>query len=87
MTVDHDSDTPVYVQIARQIKARIDAGQIAPRRKIPSESAIVQEFGVARVTARNAVKYMRERGWVYTVAQRGSFVADPQPDSEPAADQ
>ncbi|MFC5744849.1 GntR family transcriptional regulator [Actinomadura rugatobispora] len=83
MTVDHDADVPVYQQIAHIIKARIDAGQIAPRRRIPSESTMVQEFGVARVTARRAVAYMRQQGWVYTVPQRGTFVSEPE-DEEPA---
>lgn len=64
----------MYKQIAEIIKARIDAGDIAPRRRIPSESDMVQEFGVARETARNAVAYMREKGWVYTVPHRGTYV-------------
>lgn len=75
MTVDHDADSPVYQQIALIIKSRIDDGQILPRRRIPSESDMVQEFGVARTTARRAVEWMREQGWVYTVPQRGTFVA------------
>ncbi|WP_225993347.1 GntR family transcriptional regulator [Actinomadura rudentiformis] len=84
MTVDHDADVPVYQQIALIIKARIDAGEILPRRRIPSESAMVQEFGVARETARRAVAFMRDKGWVYTVPQRGTFVSPP--DGEAPAD-
>lgn len=84
MTVDHDADRPVYQQIAEIIKARIDAGDIAPRKKIPSESSLVQEFGVARVTARRAVAYMRDRGWVYTIPQLGTFVSAAE--EEPPAD-
>ncbi|MFC9973522.1 GntR family transcriptional regulator [Spirillospora sp. NPDC127200] len=85
MTVDHDGDTPVYRQIAEIIKQRIDAGDIAPRKKIPSESALQQEFGVARLTARRAVAYMRDQGWVYTRPQLGTFVTPEE--GEPPADQ
>jgi GntR family transcriptional regulator len=77
VTVDHDSDQPVYQQIAQIIRRRIDAGEIPPRRRIPSEQDMVQEFGVARVTARRAVAWMREQGWVYTVPQRGTYVTPP----------
>jgi len=47
-----------------------------PHRPIPSETQIRQEFGVARDTARQAVALLRERGLVYTIAHRGTFVAE-----------
>jgi DNA-binding GntR family transcriptional regulator len=75
--VDHDADVPVYQQIAHIIRQRIEAGDLQPRRRIPSEADMVQEFGVARTTARRAVAFMREQGWVYTVPQRGTFVSPP----------
>lgn len=77
VTVDHDSDRPVYQQIAHIIHGRILAGELEPRRRIPSEADLVQEFGVARTTARRAVAWMREQGWVYTVPHRGTYVAPP----------
>jgi DNA-binding GntR family transcriptional regulator len=77
VTVDHDSDQPVYQQIADIIRQRILAGELPPRRRIPSEQEMVQEFGVARTTARRAVAWMRDQGWVYTVPQRGTYVTPP----------
>ncbi|MFD5562028.1 MULTISPECIES: GntR family transcriptional regulator [Kitasatospora] len=73
--IDHDAPTPVYRQIAALIIADIERNALAADRKIPSESALTQRFGVARETARNAVRYLREEGWVYTVPQRGTYVA------------
>lgn len=77
MTIDHNADTPVYRQIANIIAARIQAGDLQPRRPIPSEAQLVQEFGVARDTARAAVAYLREQGLVYTVPRRGTYVTPP----------
>lgn len=75
--IDHHADTPVYQQIAEIIAARIRAGDLQPRRPIPSEAQLVQEFGVARDTARAAVAYLREQGLVYTVPRRGTYVSPP----------
>lgn len=77
--IDHDAPTPVYRQIAALIIADIESGSLVVDRKIPSESALTQRFGVARETARSAVRYLREEGWVYTVPQRGTYVANRQP--------
>ncbi|MFG2773772.1 GntR family transcriptional regulator [Streptomyces sp. NPDC048350] len=74
--VDHGSATPVYVQIARFVIEDIESGKLPVGRRIPSESAMKGEFGVARDTARHAVDYLRSEGYVHTVPQRGTFVLD-----------
>ncbi|MGW1835817.1 GntR family transcriptional regulator [Streptomyces sp. NPDC002067] len=74
--IDHDSPTPVYRQIAALIVKEIESGALPVNRKIPSESALTQRFGVARTTARHAVAHLREEGWVFTVPQRGTFVKE-----------
>lgn len=75
-------DTPPYKQIAELIKQRIERGELRPHRPIPSEAQMSQEFGVARTTARRAVAYLREQGLIYTVPQRGSYVAPPEDESD-----
>jgi DNA-binding GntR family transcriptional regulator len=74
--IDPDSPTPVYVQVADVLAARIDNGDLRPNRPVPSETAIQQEFGVSRGTARHAIALLRERGLVFTVPQRGTYVAE-----------
>ena len=74
--IDHESATPVYQQIAAKVIADIERGELPVGRRIPSESDMVKRFGVARDTARNAVAYLRDEGYVHTVPQRGTFVLD-----------
>jgi DNA-binding GntR family transcriptional regulator len=81
--IDHGSPTPVYRQIAAVLIADIERGALAVNTRIPSENDLVQRFGVARDTARNAVRYLREQGYVFTVPQRGTYVAE----RKPAADE
>jgi DNA-binding GntR family transcriptional regulator len=73
-TVDPQSATPVYVQVADILRARIESGQLLPDRPVPSESQLQQEFGVARGTARKAIALLREQGLIVTVKGRGSYV-------------
>ncbi|UBU15503.1 GntR family transcriptional regulator [Nonomuraea gerenzanensis] len=66
---------PFYQQIATDLAGQIKAGKYAPRRPIPGETALVKQYGVARETVRRAMALLREQGWIYTVAQRGSYVS------------
>jgi len=74
-TVDPESATPVYVQVAEILRARIESGELVPDRPVPSEAQLQQEFGVARGTARKGIALLREQGLVVTVRGRGSFVS------------
>ena len=74
-TVDPDSATPVYVQVAEILRARIESGELLPDRPVPSESQLQQDLGVARGTARKAITVLREQGLVVTVRGRGSYVS------------
>jgi DNA-binding GntR family transcriptional regulator len=73
-SVDPESATPVYVQVADVLRVRIESGKLLPDRPVPSESQLQQEFGVARGTARKAIALLREEGLVVTVKGRGSYV-------------
>jgi DNA-binding GntR family transcriptional regulator len=74
--IDLHGPIPRYRQIAEVIAARIERGELRPNRPIPSEKQLVGEFGVTRNTVRHAVAVLRERGLVFTVPQRGTFVAE-----------
>jgi GntR family transcriptional regulator len=71
----YDGPVAPYRQIADWLRGRIEAGEFRADQRIPSETDLVQELGVARVTARKAVAVLREEGLVYTVHARGTFVA------------
>lgn len=72
--IDYEAARPVYLQLADILRQRIEAGQIT--RRLPSEPQLVQEFGVARETARKAVKALEAEGLVEVIHGRGAFVRE-----------
>ncbi|MFD5252854.1 GntR family transcriptional regulator [Streptomyces bobili] len=82
-TLDPMSARPLYVQLADVVAAKIESGELAPDRPIPSENHLADEYGVARLTARRAAQELRERGLIITVRGKGSFVVEQPPRDAP----
>jgi len=74
--VDPASDRPVYKQIADRIRERIDAGELVPGDRLPSESALMRRFEVTRTTVRRAVEALAVEGRVRTERGVGVFVKE-----------
>jgi GntR family transcriptional regulator len=80
MTVDHDGDEYVYVQLAGILRKRIRSGELPAGRMLPSARTLRQEYGVSIGSVKRAVEMLRAEGLVRTVAGRGIFVARQQQD-------
>ena len=78
--VDKYADEPLYLQLARILRRKIESGGLARLDPLPSESTLTQEHDVSRDTVRRAMAVLREEGLVFTIAQRGTYVG-PRPGS------
>ena len=72
--IDPTGRVPPYRQVAQILADRIKSGGLKKDERIPSESELMDEFEIARSTARKAVAVLREAGLVDTVKTRGSYV-------------
>ena len=70
--IDRDAPDPPWVQLAAILRSRIASGEITTR--LPGERALQQEFGLAPVTIRKAVRQLREEGFVRTTPGWGTYV-------------
>lgn len=70
---------PAYATVARHLRERILAGQLAPGQRLPSEPELSTEFGVGRSTVREALKVLASQNLISTTrgVTGGSFVAIP----------
>ena len=72
-----DAAEYVYVQLADDLAARIGRGEFPVGARLPSETDLASEYGVAKMTVRRALEVLRERGLVRTLHGRGSVVVTP----------
>jgi GntR family transcriptional regulator len=71
--IDKHDPGPVYLQIAGAIKELLRTGQIAAGTAMPPERVLAQQFGVSRMTMRQANDILERQGLIERHAGRGTF--------------
>lgn len=64
-----------YRQIADALRSRVEGGEFAAGRLLPSESELSEEYGASRVTIRRALAALRDDGLIDSRQGLGWFVA------------
>lgn len=72
--IDRTDDRPAYRQIAVILRRAIEQGRYGPSQRLPSEAELIDHFGVARMTVRQAIQELRAEGLVWSEHGRGVFV-------------
>lgn len=65
---------PLYEQVCQLIEAQIIDGEIRIGDKLPTENELAGMYKVSRTVIREAIKTLKEKGWVETHVAKGTFV-------------
>ena len=67
--------SPRYLQVARALEEAVECGEYLPGSALPAERELAVRLGVSRVTVRQAIAQLVERGLVVRRHGSGTFVA------------
>lgn len=68
---------PRYAGIAEQLIGRIESGELKPGDRLPPERELSRQLGVNRLTLRQALGVLKDRGLIVQRQGSGTFVATP----------
>jgi GntR family transcriptional regulator len=67
---------PLYHQLEKILRKRIHNGQLESGNLFPTDQQLCEEFGVSRITVRQALKILEDDGLVKREQGRGTFVSE-----------
>jgi GntR family transcriptional regulator len=84
--IDPGSDRPVYKQIADHLREAIARRELPEGEQLPSETQLMEHYGVARMTIRNALRLLQDEGLTTAEHGRGVYVRSRPPVRRLASD-
>ncbi len=73
----HVSPVPLYTQIKEILRDRILDGTYQAHEQMPSESELMNTFGVSRITVRQALGDLQKEGLIFKIHGKGTYVSKP----------
>jgi len=71
------AEPAAYVQIEEELAERIRTGMLRPGDRIPPERELAEQMQVSRMTVRQALGRLADRGLLVRERGRGTFVSEP----------
>ena len=85
LTLDLDSEVPVYQQIADGVRSASGDGRMRPGSRLPPTRDLARELGVNRNTVVAAYELLADSGVVRSHTGKGTFLVAAGPDTAPGA--
>lgn len=67
---------PLYYQLENILRSKIEAGEVLPSHKLPTEQELSREFKISRATVRQALAALVSEGLLYRKQGKGTFVTE-----------
>ena len=78
--ITNTAGTPIYEQIASQIKGMIMNGKLKEGDALPSMRTLAQDLRISVITTKRAYEILEAEGMIQSFTGRGSFVAAQNPE-------
>lgn len=75
--LDRNSAIPLHTQLTDLLRAHIATGVLPPHSRLPSERVLCNQYGVSRITVREALSELMHEGLIHVAVGKGTYVADP----------
>lgn len=69
-----DAPVPLYHQLKTVILRDIESGRWRPGERLPTEDALIARFGVSKITVRQALRDLAQKGYIRREQGRGTFI-------------
>lgn len=75
ISLEYDSEVPIYEQLCEQIIIGIATGQLAAGAKLPTVRQLAHELGINAMTVNKAYARLRQEGYIVIDRRRGAMVS------------
>lgn len=72
-SINRHAGIPLYRQVADLLEREIRAGDHTPERRLPPEAELASRYGINRLTVRQGLTELGQRGLVRTIHGRGTY--------------
>ena len=77
LTVDHNSEVPIYVQVKNQIRLAVERGLLRPGTQLPTVRNMALELGINANTVTRIYADLEREGYLARKHGVGTFAVDP----------
>jgi len=82
VTLRRHHPIPLYQQLEATLRAQIEGGKFRTHERLPSERELSKQFGVSRMTVRQALEALAQQGLIYGKVGKGTFISEPKIDQQ-----
>ena len=76
VSLDYQSRVPIYEQIISNVERYVALGILKPNTQIPSIRELAASLGINPNTVKKAYTELEQKGVIYVVSTKGTFIAD-----------
>src|SRR5688572_7421414 len=69
-----NNENPLYVALSSLLQTQLVDGDLLPGTRLPTIEQIARQYGVAKVTVRQALGLLADKGLVHSIQGKGTYV-------------